>query len=143
MKKTVIIFVCTGNTCRSPMAEAIFKAHLTEEEKAKTEVKSYGLAAFGGDSASENAIEVMAERNIDISAHRSLPLSRLAAENSDIIVTMTDSHTDALLSAGVPGDKIITLNISDPYGKDIEAYRNCADEITAKLEVVYDYIRKR
>ena len=137
-----IIFVCTGNTCRSPMAEALFKANLTQVEKLKIEVKSYGLAVFGSDTANENAVKVMRERNIDISAHRSTPLSRLAVENADLIVTMTESHTDALLSAGVPNEKLMTLNVPDPFGGSIEDYRRCADEIAAKLESVYDYIRK-
>ena len=137
-----IIFVCTGNTCRSPMAEALFKANLTQDEKLNIEVKSYGLAVFGSDTANENAVKVMRERNIDISAHRSTPLSRLAVENADLIVTMTESHTEALLSAGVPNEKLMTLNVPDPFGGSIEDYRRCADEIAAKLESVYDYIRK-
>ena len=142
MNEKLIIFVCTGNTCRSPMAEALFKANLTEDERSKIEVKSYGLAAFGGDSASQNAIEVMNERNIDISTHRSTPLSQFAVDNADLIVTMTDSHTNALLSIGVPNDKIITLDISDPFGGSLDDYRHCADEIETKLEGVYAYIRK-
>ena len=55
---------------------------------------------------------------------------------------MTESHTDALLSAGVPNEKLMTLNVPDPFGGSIEDYRRCADEIAAKLESVYDYIRK-
>ncbi|MBQ1183384.1 MAG: low molecular weight protein arginine phosphatase [Clostridia bacterium] len=142
MNKKLIIFVCTGNTCRSPMAEALFKAGLSEDERLKIEVKSYGLLAFGGDSASENAIEVMREQNIDISAHRSTPLSQFAVDNADLIVTMTDSHTNALLSVGVPNEKIITLNVPDPFGGSLDDYRHCADEIKSKLEDVYAYIRK-
>ncbi len=142
MNEKLIIFVCTGNTCRSPMAEALFNAGLSEDEKLKIKVKSYGLAAFSGDSASENAIEVLRERNIDISAHRSTPLSQFAVDNADLIVTMTDSHTNALLSIGVPNERIITLNISDPFGGSLDDYRRCADEIETKLEGVYAYIRK-
>lgn len=142
MNEKLIIFVCTGNTCRSPMAEALFKANLTTDERSKIEVKSYGLSAFGGDSASENAIKIMCERNIDISAHRSTPLSQFAVDNADLIVTMTDSHTNALLSVGVPNEKIITLNIPDPFGGGLDDYRRCADEIETKLEGVYAYIRK-
>lgn len=142
MNEKLIIFVCTGNTCRSPMAEALFKANLTEDERSKIEVKSYGLSAFGGDSASNNAIEVMNERNIDISAHRSTPLSQIAVDNADLIVTMTDSHTNALLSVGVPNEKIITLNVPDPFGGSLDDYRRCANEIETKLEGIYAYIRK-
>ncbi len=142
MEKKLIIFVCTGNTCRSPMAEAIFKGNLTNDERSKFEVKSYGLLAFGGDSASENAIKVMREQDIDISAHRSTPLNQFAVDNADLIVTMTDSHTCSLLSVGVPENKIITLNISDPIGGSLDDYRRCADEIKLKLEGVYAYIRK-
>ncbi len=141
MDKDLIVFVCTGNTCRSPMAEALFKNGLSADEKAKLEVKSYGLAVLGADEASQNAVAVMAECGIDISSHRSRPLTQPAVDNAKLIVCMTDSHSNALRSIGVPKEKLITLNVSDPFGKGIEDYRQTADEITQKLETVYARLR--
>ena len=142
MNKDLIIFVCTGNTCRRPMAEALFRNGLTVCEREQLEVKSYGLSVLGSDPASKHAITVMADRGIDISTHRSTPLTYFAVNNAKLIVCMTESHSRALLSIGVPIDKIITLNVSDPFGGTEEDYRRCADEIEKKLEVVYARIRQ-
>ncbi len=142
MEKKLIIFVCTGNTCRSPMAEALFKSGLTAEEREIFEVKSCGLAAFGGDPASENAVKAMDERGIDISTHRSAPLNLYTADEAYLIVTMTESHTYSLLNAGIDRGKIITLGVSDPYCGDLSVYRRCADDIKDKLEAVYARLRQ-
>lgn len=142
MNKKLIIFLCTGNTCRSPMAAAMFQDGLTEEEKEKYEVRSFGLAAFGGEPASEHAVEVMHAHGIDISSHRSTPLNRYALAEAELVVCMTEAHSNVLLQVGVPPEKLIVFDVPDPYKGTLEDYQRCAEKISQELSKVYDRIRK-
>ena len=123
-----IIFVCTGNTCRSPMAEGLFRAHNGEE---KTE---------NGLPASANAVAAAGERGADISAHRSQQLTAEMAENAKYLVCMTGSHYDRLCELFPDcADKIFTLlpeDISDPFGGDLATYRRSAAEIDKGVQAV-------
>lgn len=137
-----IIFVCTGNTCRSPMAEAIFKDIIAEKGlEEEFEVYSAGVYAFDNDPASYQAIEVMKkEFNIDLKYHRAKVLDYSDIEKADIILTMTRKHRDMIIDvfpeaaekvhvlkefAGVKGNS----DIIDPFGQDYDVYKNCAYEI--------------
>lgn len=142
MDKKLIIFICTGNTCRSPMAEAMFREGLTEDEKEKYEIKSFGLAAFGGEPASDYAVAVMQQSNIDISGHRSTPLNRYALAEAELVVCMTEAHGNVLLQVGVPPERLIIFDIPDPYKGTLEDYQRCAEKIKQELRKVYDRIRK-
>ena len=142
MDKKLIIFLCTGNTCRSPMAEAMFRNGLTEDEKEKYEVKSFGLAAFGGEPASDHAVEVMLNQDIDISKHRSTPLNRYALAEAELVVCMTEAHSKVLLQVGFDPEKLIVFDIPDPYKGTFEDYQRCAEKIKTELQKVYDRIRK-
>ena len=139
--KKLIIFICSGNTCRSPMAAALFKAGLTDSEQETFEVGSYGIATFGGEPASNYAVEVMKENGIDISSHRSTPLNRFVLSNAALVICMTKAHADVLINAGVEPKKLIVFNIPDPFGGTLQDYRACAESIKTELVKVYDRIR--
>ena len=126
-----ILFVCSGNTCRSPMAEGYLNAK-----------KIRGITAFScgfiseGDLVSENAVTVMNELGIDISNHKSRLINKDLIGCADKIYCMGESHKSALLSAGVSEQKLEILGggIPDPFGQSTEVYRDCRDRITASID---------
>lgn len=130
-----ILFICSGNTCRSPMAEALIKNKCSS--LGDITVSSCGLYAFSGDSASAESIETMKNYGIDLTNHRSRAFSAYMIDEYDLFVVMTNEHKSAL-SGTVPENKIIVLGggIPDPYGMGIEAYRHCADKINTALDSI-------
>lgn len=131
-----LLFICTGNTCRSPMAEGIFKKMLQESKMEDIDCQSAGLSTTNGLPVTENAITVCKEIGVDISAHSSHILTVRDAETFDLLAVMTQSHACKLKAAGVPQDKIYVLGdqIPDPYGGDLETYRICRNKISAALK---------
>lgn len=130
-----ILFVCTGNTCRSPMA----KGYLRSKELSGVNVSSRGLTADGS-PVSANSAAVMKEAGIDISRHVSRQLTDGDISAADKIICMSPSHAAVLLSAGVPKEKLSVLGggIPDPFGGSIEIYRNCRDLIFSAVDRLAD-----
>ncbi|OLO42269.1 low molecular weight phosphatase family protein [Alkalihalophilus pseudofirmus] len=140
-----VLFVCTGNTCRSPMAEALLKQKLNDE----IEVQSAGIYAVPGSDASEQTKEVLKERGISF-AHRSQTLSLELLNWATIVLTMTESHKQLIISQFPEmNKKVFTLkeyaqgedgfsgDIADPYGGSVNEYRFTAYEIETMIEKLW------
>jgi L-threonylcarbamoyladenylate synthase len=155
MLPTTIIFVCTGNTCRSPLAEALCKKLLAErmgcEPSALPErgfkVLSAGLAAMMGAPASFEAVEVAGDCGVDLSSHRSQPLTADLLARADYVFAMTSSHLQALepfMSPAGPEMRLLAPDggdVPDPIGYEREVYEECAQLILGHLQDRLEDIR--
>ncbi len=130
-----ILFICTGNTCRSPIAEGIFRVLLEKYGLKDISCKSAGTNALRGGKAQPNAVIAAAEYGADISNHRARAYEGHMAEDADLLVCMSARHV-LLLGDGIPEEKIRLLGggITDPYGADLNTYRVCAAHITQALD---------
>ncbi len=143
-----VLFVCTGNTCRSPLAEGIARKILTDLNRNDIEVSSAGTDAWDGGAATDEALLVGMERGLDIAAHRSKKLTREVVRDADLILAMSPQHLTAARKLGGE-DKTHLLSqyatsgesdqmIRDPFGGDLEAYRNTADELQGQVQLALD-----
>ncbi len=132
-----VIFVCTGNTCRSPMAEGIFN-HLAAKKKLEITAESCGTCAFSGDAVSEKSVAALKKQGIDISSHRARAFSPYMAQEDTLFVCMSRSHK-AALEGFVPSEKLSCFSdIPDPYGMSQGEYDRCAELIMKETEALLE-----
>ncbi|NQV36197.1 MAG: threonylcarbamoyl-AMP synthase [Phycisphaeraceae bacterium] len=148
MARIQFLFVCTGNTCRSPMAEGIARQILTQHLSCKEiddlsvlgyKILSAGTMGMSGMPASEGAIAACVDRGIDISSHKSNVLSASLVQKSDFIFTMTRFHLETVLACfPEASDRCTRLDsdadIGDPVGQPVAVYRACATQIENAIE---------
>lgn len=140
-----IIFICTGNTCRSPMAEGLFRAHGGEEATGLT-ASSAGIFTVDGIPVTKNAVTAAKEFGADITKHISRHLTTDMARNAKYLVCMTAMHYDTIC-ARYPGSepKLFTLlptDIIDPFGGDLDVYRRAAAQIDQGVQSIIERLRK-
>jgi len=150
-----VLFVCTGNSCRSVMAEGLMRKRLYELGKNDIEASSAGTMAVNGMPPTDETVKVMEESGVDVSEHTSKGVTSDMIRRSDLILTMEPSHRDSILRM-VPQAAAKThllkeyqsvskipqgsFSVRDPIGKPIEYYRSTRDEIAAEIERIAELL---
>jgi len=147
---THVMFVCTGNTCRSPLAEALLRRKLADRGVEGVSVSSAGTGAWEGAPASEGAYLVGLEHGLDLSDHRARLLSREVAAAATLILTMARHHRARVEQLGTATEARVLgeysgrgdAEVADPFGGDLELYREVLAELDAMLEGVADRLAR-
>ena len=151
-----IMFICTGNICRSAMAEGMLRKML-QEKKIEAEIYSCGIYAETGDEPTYNAIDAMKDYDVNITSHKATNIRDSKIKEMDIILCATNSHKQNVLYlypelkgkvytmkeyAGIDKDGQ-DLDIKDPWGYDLNVYKHCAKEIQECLEKIVEKLKNK
>lgn len=147
-----ILLVCSGNTCRSPLAAAMLRHRLgAVPTLADIEVASAGTSARSGSPASEGSYLIAIEQGLDLSSHRARPLSREQVRLADLILTMSPAQSERVGALG-GAEKVHTLpafaqfpdprrEVDDPFGENVEGYRAVGEHLALLLDAITARLR--
>lgn len=151
-----IMFVCTGNTCRSAMAEGLAKKEISDKNL-DINVSSSGIFAMEGEHASYNSVAIMKEYDVDIVTHRATQIEHANINDKDLILCATQNHKNQVIMrypelknrvftmkeyAGLDKDGA-DMDIGDPWGYDINTFRMCAAEISLCVDKIIEKIANK